>query len=87
MGEIDDYKYLGICMDAKLKGHVHLEKILQKWPTESGINGKSEETERGVFIWEAMGLPAVNYAAEVRWKGNKAQQKKLNAVQEQVGRK
>ncbi len=37
-------------MDAKLKGHVHLKKILQKWPTESGINGKSEETERGVFI-------------------------------------
>ncbi len=33
---------------------------------------------------EAMGLPAVNYAAEVRWKGNKAQQKKLNAVQEQI---
>ncbi len=34
VGEIDDYKYLGVCMDAKLKGHVHLEKILQKWPTE-----------------------------------------------------
>ncbi len=30
VGEIDDYKYLGVCMDAKLKGHVHLEKILQK---------------------------------------------------------
>ncbi len=59
-----NYKYLGVCMAAKLKGHVHLEKILQKWPTESGINGKSEETERGVFILEAMGLPAVNYAAK-----------------------
>ncbi len=32
-------------------------------------------------------MPAVNYAAEVRWKGTKAQQKKLDTVQEQVGRK
>ncbi len=28
VGEIDDYKYLGVCMAAKLKRHVHLEKIL-----------------------------------------------------------
>ena len=26
-----------------------------------------------------MGLPAVNFAAEVSWKGTKAQQKKLDA--------
>ena len=29
----------------------------------------------------------MNFAVEVSWKGTKAQQKKLNAVQEQVGRK
>ena len=38
------------------------------------------ETERGAAIWESMGLPAVNFAAEVSWKGTKAQQKKLDAV-------
>ena len=45
------------------------------------------ETEQGAAIWESMGLPTVNFAVEVSWKGTKAQQKKLDAVQEQVGRK
>ena len=34
-----------------------------------------------------MGLPAVNYASEVSWKGSKSQRRKLEAIQEQVGRK
>ena len=50
------------------------------------VNGVME-TERGAAIWESMGLPTVNFAAEVSWKGTKAQQKKLDAVQEQVSRK
>ena len=47
------------------------------------VNGVME-TERGAAIWESMGLPAVNFAVEVSWKGTKEQQKKLDAVQEQV---
>jgi len=50
------------------------------------VNGVME-TERGGAIWEYMSLPAVNFAAEVSWKGTKAQQKKLDAEKEQVGRK
>ena len=50
------------------------------------VNGVME-TERGAAIWEPMGLPAVNFAVEVSRKGTKAQQKKLDVVQEQVGRK
>ena len=45
------------------------------------------ETERGTVIWESMGLPGMNFAVEVSWKGTKAQQRKLDEVQEQVDRK
>ncbi len=33
-GRDGDYNYLGVWMDAKLKGHVHLEKLLYKWQIE-----------------------------------------------------
>ena len=35
----------------------------------------------------SIGLSTVNFAVQVSWKGTKAQRKKLDAVQEQVGRK
>ena len=80
MEETEAFKYLGVWMDAKLKGntHMHMEKRIER---------AVMETERGAAIWESMGLPTVNFAVEVRWMGTKAQQKKLDAVQEQVGRK
>ena len=91
--ETEEFKYLGVWMDAKLKGSTHMEKRIERaveanqrvgWMGR--VNGVME-TERGAAIWESMGLPAVNFAVEVSWKGTKAQQKKLDAVQEQVGRK
>ena len=91
--ETEEFKYLGVWMDAKLKGSTHMEKRIERaveanqrvgWMGR--VNGVME-TERGAAIWESMGLPAVNFAVEVSWKSTKAQQKKLDAVQEQVGRK
>ena len=93
MEETVEFKYLGIWMDSKLKGSTHMEKrveraeeVNQRVGWMGRVNGVME-IERGAIIWESMGLPAVNYAAEVSWKGTKAQQRKLDAVQEQVGRK
>ncbi len=91
--ETEEYKYLGVWMDAKLKGKTHMEKRIERaeeakqrvgWMGR--VNGVME-TERGAVIWETMGLPTVNFATEVSWKGTKSQQKKMDAVQEQVGRK
>ena len=93
MEETEEFKYLGVWMDAKLKGSTHMEKRTERaveanqrvgWMGR--VNGVME-TERGAAIWESMGLPAVNFGVEISWKGTKAQQKKLDAVQEQVGRK
>ncbi len=91
--ETEEYKYLGVWLDSKLKRNTHMEKRIERaeeakqrvgWMGR--VNGVME-TERGAVIWETMGLPAVNFATEVSWKGTKSQRKKLDAVQEQVGRK
>ena len=93
MEETEEFKYLGVWIDAILKGSRHMEKRTERaveanqrvgWMGR--VNGVME-TERGAAIWESMGLPAVNFGVEISWKGTKAQQKKLDAVQEQVGRK
>ena len=86
MEETEEFKYLGVWMDAKLKGNTHAVEANQRVGWIGRVNGVME-TERGAAIWESMGLPTVNFAVEVSWKGTKAQQKKLDAVQEQVGRK
>ena len=62
-------------MDAKMKRSTHMEKrieraveIIQKVRWMGRVNGVLE-TERGTVIWKSMGLPAVNFAVEVSWKG------------------
>ena len=62
----EDFKYLGVWMDAKLKRNAHMEKRI----------------ERAVEANQRVGwMGRVNGVMET------AQQKKLDAVQEQVGRK
>ena len=69
--ETEEFKYLGVWMDAKMKGNTHMEKRIEK---AVEANQKVEwmgrvnivmETKRGTVIWESMGLPAVNFAVEV----------------------
>ena len=69
-------------MDAKLKGSTHMEKRIERaveanqrvgWMGR--VNGVMRLSEGLPCIWESMGLPAVNFAVEVSWKGTKAQQK------------
>ena len=59
-------------MDAKLKGNTHMEKRIER---------AVEANQRVGWMGKSMGLPTVNFAVEVSWKGTKAQQKKLDAVQ------
>ena len=94
VGKTNEYKLPGVWVDDKLKGNVHLEKRIEKAVLKQRVGWMGRvngvmETERGAVGWEMMGLPNVNYAAEVRWNGRKhtVQQRRLDAVQEQVGRK
>ena len=91
VGETNEYKLPGGMGGRQTKGECTLGEEIRKssTQTESGVDGVNGvmETERGAVGWETMGLPNVNYAAEVRWNGREAQQRRLDAVQEQVGRK
>ena len=71
--EHEEFKYLGVWMDAKLKGSTHMEKRIeraveanQRLGWMGRVNGVME-AERGAAIWESMGLPAANFAIEVSW--------------------
>jgi hypothetical protein len=43
--------------------------------------------ERGRMVWELMAGPCLEHAAEVWWPGGKVVGKKLESIQEKVGRK
>ena len=60
MEETEEFKYLGVWMDAKLKGSAHMEKRIERaleanqrvgWMGR--VNGVME-TEQGAAIWESM---------------------------------
>ena len=50
------------------------------------MGGQSEWGFRGRLIWEQLARPALEHAAEVWWVGGKLVRRKLEAVQERVGR-
>ena len=45
------------------------------------------EVERGRLVWELLARPGLEHAAEIWWPGGKAANKKLEAVQDKVGRR
>ena len=93
MEEVEAFKYLGVWLDRKMRGNVQLERVREKaeeWAgrTEwmSRVNGQIE-VERGRLIWELLARPSLEHAASVWWTGGKVANRKLEAVQERVGRK
>ena len=53
---------------------------------QAHVNGKIE-VERAVMVWELMARPSLKHAAEVWWPGDKIIGRKLESVQEKVGKK
>ena len=51
----------------------------------SRVNGQIE-VERGRLIWELLARPSLEHAVSVWWTGGKVANRKLEAVQERVGR-
>ena len=45
------------------------------------------EVERGRLVWELLARPGLEHAAEVWWPGGKAVNRRLEAVQERIGRR
>ncbi len=92
MEEVEVFKYLGLWMDKRMRGNVQMEKIREKaeeWAAKtewmSRVNGQME-VERGRLVWE-LARPSIEHAAEVWWTGGKTANRKLEAIQERVGRK
>ena len=74
-----------------MRGNVQLERMREKeWAgrTEwmSRVNGQIE-VECGRLIWELLVHPSLEHAASVWCTGGKVANRKLEAVQERVGRK
>ena len=64
------FKYLGVWFDDKLKGNMHLEKMVERaeeWAGKlqwmSKVDGVMN-VERGGLIWELLARPAFEHAAE-----------------------
>ena len=62
------------------------EEWIGKVEWMSKVNGLME-VERGRLVWELLGRPTVEHAGEVWWTGGKGLTKKLDLVQERIGRR
>ena len=87
------FKYLGVWLDQKMRGNVQMERMREKaeeWAGKmewmSRVNGQIE-VERGRLVWELLARPSIEHAASVWWTGGNVANKRLEAVQERVGRK
>ena len=61
MDEVDEFKYMGVWFDRKLRGDVYLENMVnkaEKWAGKvmwmSRIKGQME-IDRGRMVWELIG--------------------------------
>ena len=93
MEAVTAFKYLGVWLDQKMRGNVQMERMREKaeeWAgrTEwmSRVNGQIE-VERGRLVWELLARPSLEHAASVWWTGGKVASKRLEAVQDRVGRR
>ena len=72
MEETEEFKYLGVWIDTKLKGSTHMKKRIERAVEANqrvgwmGRVNRVMETERGAAIWKSMGLPAVNFAVHCK---------------------
>ena len=76
--EVEEFKYLCVWFDRKLRCNVHLEKMASKaeeWVGKviwmSRVN-RQLEIDRQRVVWELIGIPSVEHAAEVWWSGRRS---------------
>ena len=92
MDEAEEYKYLRVWMESRLNRNTDMEKGIERakaakqrvrWMQR--MNGNYGDQARGSYMGK-YGTAAVNYASKASWKRTKPQWRKLNVIQEQVGR-
>ena len=79
MEEVESFKYPGVWFDQRMRGNVQLEKMVEQ-----------AEEWAGKIEWMARvdgELEAEEHAAEVWWPGGKTVGKRLEAVQDRLGRR
>ncbi len=82
--EVEEFKYLRVWVDRKLRGNVQLEmtKMAEEWIGRvtwiSRVNGQVE-VERGRMVWEFLARPCMEYAAKVWWTGGHSACRKLES--------
>ena len=92
MEEVEEFKYLRVWFDRKLRGNVHLEKMAnmaEEWVgNEIWISSEwTAEVDRGRMVWEHIGRLSVEHAVEVWWSGWHSAYRKLESAQIRVGRR
>ncbi len=91
--EVNAFKYLGAWLDRRMRGNVKLEKMTEKaeeWAGKVERMCRKEgqvEIERGHLVWELLGRLGVEHAVEIWWPGGKTANKKMETVQERIGRR
>ena len=71
IGEVDEYKYLGVWLNRQATGHNHIKHLLEKASSLHGVARKAkfwrggEDVEAGLEMWEAACRPRLNYGSEV----------------------
>ena len=93
MEEVKVFKYLGLWFDRGMRGNVQVEKMAEmaeEWAGKMSRKDGQVEVERGRLVWELLARPGLEHAAEVWsswWPGGKSVNRKLEAVQERIGRR
>ena len=93
MEEVKVFKYLGLWFNRGMQGNVQVEKMAEKaeeWPGKMEWMSRKDgqvEVERSRLVWELRARTGLEHAAVVWCPGGKTVNRKLEAVQERIGRR
>ena len=91
--EVDEYKYLGVWQNRQATGHNHVNHLvgkgvgLQNLARGAKFWRGEEDIEAGLIAWEVASRPVLNYGAEVWACSSKADEHRLEQIQDRAGRR
>ena len=94
--QTSDYKYLGVWINRQVNGHNHVNHSEGKALLPLGLQnlargGKfwrdDEDIKAGLKMWEVVCKPVLNYGAEVWACSSKADEQRLERIQNRAGRR
>ena len=87
MEEVEPFKYLGVWFDQRMRGNIQLEKMVEQakeWAGKIEWMARVDWEERGRLLWDLVARPSLEHAAGP---GRKTVGKRLEAVQDRLGRR